>query len=147
VFRDGDLHLRARERRQRFGHRDVVVPFWDERDARRATADTELRLPPANEATDPCEPLSTTGIAMAESTHGTHDGFVERHRCAGGVIDDRENLDDPSITAINRTPWAVRKDEGARIINDAKISRSMAIESKIKTKLRLAREQSGFRAA
>lgn len=73
-------------------------------------------------------------------------GWVERHSAgaAGSVIDDRKNEENPSIMAINRTPWAVRKDEGQRIINDAMDSRIISIENKIKTKLRLARQQAGF---
>lgn len=71
--------------------------------------------------------------------------FVEKHGAGGGaVIDDRQNPDDPSITAINRTPWAARRDEAIRIIGDAKSSRAISIEGKIKTKLRLARQQAGF---
>jgi hypothetical protein len=56
----------------------------------------------------------------------------------GDVIDDLSNEKNPSLTAINRTPWAVRKDEGDRILADARASRINAITSKIKTKLRLA---------
>jgi hypothetical protein len=74
-------------------------------------------------------------------------GFVEKQHCAGDVIDDRNNPDDPSITAINRTPWAVRKDEGMRIVHDAKMSRAISIESKIKTKLRMAREEASLASA
>lgn len=72
--------------------------------------------------------------------------WVERHGAAGAgaVVDDRNNPDNPSITAINRTPWAVRKDEGQRIISDAMDSRARAIDSKIATKLRLARQNAGF---
>lgn len=72
--------------------------------------------------------------------------WVERHGAtgAGAVVDDRNNPDNPSITAINRTPWAVRKDEGRRIISDATSARAQAIDSKIATKLRLARQNAGF---
>jgi hypothetical protein len=74
--------------------------------------------------------------------------FVERQGTFGGrVVDDRRNPDNPSITAINATPWAARRDEGNRIINSAMFSRSMAIVSKIKTKLRLASKSAGFRKA
>lgn len=74
--------------------------------------------------------------------------FVARHgQGSGGVIDDHANELNPSITAINRTPWASRKDEGARIIRDAILSRANAIETKIKVQLRLAREKAGFKAA
>jgi hypothetical protein len=70
---------------------------------------------------------------------GKAPGYVTKFGERGGdVIDDRNNPDAPSITAINRTPWAVRKDEGDRIMADARASRINAIDSKIRTKLRLA---------
>ncbi len=62
----------------------------------------------------------------------------------GAVIDDRANEWNPSVTAINRSPWAVRQDEGERIKAAAFASRAAAISSKIKTKIRLARENAGF---
>lgn len=75
-------------------------------------------------------------------------GFVERHGEGGGaVIDERKDPEYPSITAINRTPWAARRDEGQRIIKDAIDSREISIENKIKTKMRLARQQAGFDTA
>lgn len=74
--------------------------------------------------------------------------FVSRHGMGSGdVIDDHANEENPSITAINRTPWAARRDEGSRIIRDAINSRAEAIRSKIITALRLAKEQAGFSKA
>lgn len=71
--------------------------------------------------------------------------YVSRHDMSGGdVIDDRANEDDPSITAINHTPWANRQDEGGRIIVSANESRRSAIISKIRTKLRLAAQAAKF---
>ncbi len=71
--------------------------------------------------------------------------FVSRHGMGSGdVIDDHANPENPSITAINRTPWASRRDEGTRIIRDAINSRANAIETKIKTNIRLAHEKSGI---
>ncbi len=71
--------------------------------------------------------------------------FVERHGTAGGAVqDDRKNPDRPSITAINRTPWAARRDEAHRIVNDALDSRAVSIRAKITTKWRLARQAAGF---
>lgn len=76
---------------------------------------------------------------------GKAPNFVTRHPTSGGaVIDDHANEDNPSITAINRTPWASRKDEGQRIIRDAINSRANAIETKIKVMLKLAREKARF---
>lgn len=72
--------------------------------------------------------------------------WVSRHGQAGGAVIDTRG-EDMSITAINRTPWAVRKDEAQRIISDAKSSRAVSIERKIITKLRLARQQAKLNAA
>lgn len=70
---------------------------------------------------------------------GDAPGYVTRHGTGGGdVIDEHANEEDPSITAINRTPWAGRKDEGARILSDAKASRIAAIQTKIQVAIRLA---------
>lgn len=76
---------------------------------------------------------------------GEAPSFVTRHGTGGGdVIDDHANELEPSITAINRTPWAVRKDEGERIMADAYASRAVAIIAKMRTLERLARDQAGF---
>jgi hypothetical protein len=62
---------------------------------------------------------------------GDAPAYVTKQGTGGGeVIDDHANEDNPSITAINRTPWAVRKDEGGRILADAKASRINAIITK-----------------
>lgn len=74
--------------------------------------------------------------------------FVTRHGMGGGdVIDNHASETDPSITAINRTPWAVRKDEGQRIIRSAYFSRSQALMGKILTKLKLAKRDAQFGSA
>jgi hypothetical protein len=73
---------------------------------------------------------------------GSAPGYVAKHGTGhGAYIDDHANELDPSITAINRTPWAVRKDEAQRIIGYALASRARAIESKVRTKLRLAAKE------
>ncbi len=73
---------------------------------------------------------------------GDAPGYVERQGMGGGdVIDDHANEEAPSITAINRTPWAVRRDEGDRIKSDAYASRIESIIAKTKTKLRLAAQK------
>lgn len=78
---------------------------------------------------------------------GKAPSYVTKQGTGGGaVIDDRNDPDSPSLTAINRTPWAVRKDEGDRILADAKASRINAIISKIRTKERLARKQAKLAA-
>lgn len=79
---------------------------------------------------------------------GEAPGYVSRHGMSGGdVIDDHANDDNPSITAINRTPWAVRKDEGDRILTDAYASRAQSLVKKVETHMRLAREDAGLAAA
>lgn len=80
---------------------------------------------------------------------GEAPAYVTRHGRGeyGGYIDDRKNIDEPSITAINRTPWAVRRDEGERILTAAYASRAVALRSKIRTKLRLAAEQATLNLA
>lgn len=78
---------------------------------------------------------------------GSAPDYVNNKGTSGGdVIDDHANEDNPSITAINRTPWAVRKDEASRIMSDAHASRAQAIVNKVKAMERLAREQSGLAA-
>jgi len=77
---------------------------------------------------------------------GSVAGFVSRHSPGhGAVVDMRDDEFRPSLTAINRTPWAIRKDEGERIIQSAYNSRAVAIFAKVRTKLRLAIQKSGFR--
>lgn len=79
---------------------------------------------------------------------GEAPGYVTNKGTSGGdVIDDHANDDNPSITAINRTPWAVRQDEGERIKADAYASRAAALVSKVKTHMRLAAEDAGLNAA
>lgn len=70
---------------------------------------------------------------------GEAPNYVTKQGTGGGdVIDDHANVDEPSITAINRTPWAVRRDEGERILGDAKASRIEAIIKKMKEAIRRA---------
>jgi hypothetical protein len=73
--------------------------------------------------------------------------WVARHYETSGAVIDERDAERPSITAINRSPWAGRKDEAARIVGDAQLSRAQAITSKLATKLKLAREGAGFSKA
>lgn len=70
--------------------------------------------------------------------------YISKFGGAGGSVEDKREGSDPYIIARNQTPWAVRKDEWQRIYGDAVYSRSEAILSKIKTKLRLASKDAGF---
>ncbi len=80
---------------------------------------------------------------------GEAPAYVTRHGRGeyGSYIDDRKHPDDPSVTAINRTKWAARRDEGGRILQAAYASRAEAIKSKIRAKLRLAAEQATLNLA
>lgn len=78
---------------------------------------------------------------------GEAPGFVVKQGMGGGDVIDDHAAEDPSITAINRTPWAVRKDEGDRILSDAHASRSGALVEKVRTHMRLAAKEAGFQAA
>jgi hypothetical protein len=81
------------------------------------------------------------------ATGGKAPSYVTKFSSPPGVVvDERSDKDNPSITAINRSPWAVRQDEGERILADAKASRINAIISKIRTKERLARKQAKLAA-
>ena len=74
--------------------------------------------------------------------------YVTKFGTGGGAaIDDSKNEEYPSITAINRTPWAERRDEGQRIVQSAYNSRAQAIFSKARTKLRLAIKAANLEAA
>lgn len=70
--------------------------------------------------------------------------YVAKQGTSGGAVIDDRDAEDPSITAINRTPWASRKDEGERIEADARASRIVAINSKVSTFLRLSAKDAGF---
>lgn len=64
---------------------------------------------------------------------GRESQFVERHgEGFGSVIDDRANVTNPSVTAINRTPWARRKDEAQRIITNAQAGRIGAMRTHLR---------------
>lgn len=135
-----DVHLRARDRRGRVsGHdRNRVVLGSDAARLQKYVAGVQSRVGYAKSGW--LKALLLVG--------GEAPAFVTKQGTSGGdVIDDRANETEPSITAINRTPWAVRKDEGERIKSDAYASRAQAIVAKVKTKMRLAREAAGFEAA
>ena len=70
--------------------------------------------------------------------------WVARHYETSGTVIDGRNDESPSVTAINRSPWAGRKDEAARIVGDAQLSRANAIFTKMRTKLKLARQAAEF---
>lgn len=135
-----DVHTRRRDRRGRVGadSRQVVLGT-DASLLRKYIADVQSRVGYAKSGW-----LAALRLVGAR----TAAGFVERHGTAGGsAIDDRKNPDNPSMTGINRTPWAARRDEGRRIVHAAIGSRIISIASKIKVKLRLARERAGFKRA
>ncbi len=133
VFFDRQIHLRQRNRRGRVTGRDRNVVVLGEGAAllKRYVKEVQGRVGYAKSG----------WLKALKLVGGKAPGYVEKQGTVGGtVVDDRNNPDAPSITAINRTPWAVRKDEGERILADARASRINAIISKIKTKERLARK-------
>lgn len=68
--------------------------------------------------------------------------WVTKHgEQAGGVIDDRGNVDEPSITGRNWSPWAARPGETERITSAAYGQRALLIVAKMATKARLAATQ------
>lgn len=134
-----DVHLRARDPRGRVGGRDrnrVVLG-----------SDAALLKKYVTSVQGHVGYAKSGWLKALLLVGGEAPAFVTRQGTDGGdVIDDRANETEPSITAINRTPWAIRKDEGLRIKADAYASRAQAIVSKVRTKLRLAREEAGFAA-
>lgn len=62
------------------------------------------------------------------------------------AVVDRRDAAMPELLAINRTPWAARRDEGQRIIAEAMKSRSNRLATALRVQLRLAAKQSGFAA-
>lgn len=120
---DPGLHLRARDRRGRVPGRDrrIVVLGSDVSLLNKYVADVQKRVGYAKSG----------WLAALNLVGGDAPAYVTQKGTGGGeVIDDHANEENPSITAINRTPWAVRKDEGDRILADAKASRINAIIAK-----------------
>ena len=70
--------------------------------------------------------------------------WVARHYETSGTVIDGRDDDNPSVTAINRSPWAGRQDEAARVVGDAQLSRAQAIFTKMRTKLKLAKQTAEF---
>lgn len=73
---------------------------------------------------------------------GEAPAYVMKQGTGGGdVIDNHADEENPSITAINRTSWSIRKDEGDRILADATASRIESIITKTRVAVKLADEQ------
>jgi hypothetical protein len=91
--------------------------------------------------------IGRSGWAKAlQRVGGAVPGWVSRHGTRfGEVVDGRGVVDKPQMLAINRTPWAGRKDEGVRIISDAMKSRTRRLQTALRVQLRLAAEKSGFK--
>lgn len=120
---DPGLHLRARDARGRVPGRDrqIVVLGSDVALLNKYVATVQGRVGYAKSG----------WLAALQLVGGDAPAYVTKQGTgAGEVIDDHANEDNPSITAINRSPWAVRKDEGERILADAKASRINAIITK-----------------
>jgi hypothetical protein len=120
---DPGLHLRARDRRGRVPGRDrrIVMLGSDAGLLNKYVADVQKRVGYAKSG----------WLAALNLVGGDAPAYVRNKGSGGGeVIDNHADEENPSITAINRTPWAVRKDEGDRILADAKASRINAIIKK-----------------
>lgn len=128
------LHQNARDRRGRVPGRDrrQVVLGSDVGRLKKYVAETQANVGIAKSGWWPA--LALVG--------GEAPNYVTRHGFKfGEVIDDHANEENPSITAINRTPWAVRKDEGDRILADAKASRIESIIAKVKAQVMRADQE------
>lgn len=127
-------HLRQRDRRGRVTgrSRNKVVLGSDVALLKKYVAEMQSRVGYAKSG----------WLPALERVGGDAPGYVKNKRSWGGgtFVDQRSHPENPSITAINYTPWAVRQDEGRRILSDAHASRIQAIISKIRTKERLARK-------
>jgi hypothetical protein len=139
VFFDRNIHLRQRNKRGRVTGRDrnVVVLGQGANLLKRYVAEVQGNVGYAKSG----------WLKALHLVGGKGPNYVEKQGTTGGtVIDGRDDADGPNIEAINRTPWAVRKDEGERISADAKASRINAIIAKIRTKERLARRRARLAA-
>lgn len=136
---DENEHLRQRDRRGRVPGRDrrKVVLGTDAALLKKYVAKIQGRVGYAKSGW--LKALLLVG--------GDAPGYVVNKGTGGGDVIDDHAAEDPSITAINRTPWAVRKDEGDRIKTDAYASRAQAIHNKVVTHMRLAAKEAGLEAA
>jgi len=119
------LHIRARNERGRVPGRDrkIVVLGSDAALLNKYVADMQKRVGYAKSG----------WLAALQLVGGDAPAYVTQKGTGGGsVLDDHANEEYPSITGINRTPWAVRKDEGDRILADAQASRINSIIAKTK---------------
>jgi hypothetical protein len=98
--------------------------------------------------------LDNVGIAAAgwlAALHllgGFETSWIERHGTRyGSVIDQRSDPANPSVTAINSTPWASRKEEGERIIRYAMASRANAMIIYRGKLLEISARKAGLKAA
>jgi hypothetical protein len=86
-------------------------------------------------------------LAALHLLGGRESAWVERHGTRfGAVIDDRANPTRPGVTAINRTPWASRRDEGQRIIASAMRSRVAPMRTFLRKQVELAAQKIGLAA-
>lgn len=73
--------------------------------------------------------------------------WVAAHGMAfGDVIDRSQHAVSPELTAINRTPWANRRDEGERILANALASRRRDMERHAAALTRAAARRAGLAA-
>lgn len=71
--------------------------------------------------------------------------WVSRHGAGMGAVEDGRGVPNaPVMAAINRTPWALRKDEGERIIRAATLARANAMRKALEVQLQLAARKAQF---
>lgn len=132
-----ELHSRARDNRGRVqsDKRRFVIGRSDLAEFRRY-----LKKKVANVG------LGASGwLAALHLLGGRESGFVERHGTSGGAYrDNRAHPTMPSVAAINRTPWARRRDEGGRIIANALRGRVGPMRTHLKKLVELAGKRSGL---
>lgn len=93
--------------------------------------------------------LAKSGWVVAMwATGGTAAAWITRHlqRGQSDVVNRLDDPEDPSLTAINRSPWANNRGEGERILRNALRARVNAMESFMKRALARAAEAAGVDA-
>jgi hypothetical protein len=137
---DSALHKAARDRSGRVRRSGKNAKF-----VLGAKGESQLRKYIASEQTK--VGIARNGWSPAiRAVGGKVPNWVSRHGPGFGAVIDQRNAENPALTAINRTPWAIRRDEGERIIREAMKSRTTRLESALRKQIELAAKQSGFAA-
>lgn len=137
---DPRLHEDRRDRRGRV--RSTAKPWFLLGRADRGALRRYIR-----EKTDNVGIAASGWLRALHLLGGRESAFVERHGEGWGQVkDERANLTNPSVTAINRTPWARRKDEAQRIITNAQAGRVGAMRTHLRKLVEAAARKAGMAA-